>query len=285
MNIADIPSRNIPAKPWAEGEKIPWHDPAFSERMLDMHLSQEHDWASRRLSLVEQHVDWIDDRFLAPGSRILDLGCGPGLYTHRLARKGHECVGVDISPASIAHAQQQASAEGLPEVYELADIRQVDFGTGFDLVMMLFGEFNVFRSADARGILRKAHAALGHGGHLLVECHTFEEVERQGEAPPVWRAGQTGLFADYSHLWLEEHFWHSDVAAATTRYMIVDARDGRVTPYASTMQAYTDEQYERLFAEVGFGDVRRLPHMGESEPAFAGKLQVFTGCRAPQPAP
>ena len=28
--------------------KIPWDEPAFSQRMLENHLSQEHDWASRR---------------------------------------------------------------------------------------------------------------------------------------------------------------------------------------------------------------------------------------------
>jgi predicted TPR repeat methyltransferase len=38
--------------------------------------------------------------------RILDLGCGPGLYTQRLASLGHTCVGIDISPASIAYARR-----------------------------------------------------------------------------------------------------------------------------------------------------------------------------------
>ncbi|EBN1049881.1 hypothetical protein LME23_002765 [Salmonella enterica] len=32
--------------------KIPWDEPAFSQRMLENHLSQDHDWASRRLSHV-----------------------------------------------------------------------------------------------------------------------------------------------------------------------------------------------------------------------------------------
>ncbi|SUX59850.1 DNA methyltransferase [Citrobacter amalonaticus] len=41
------------------GGKIPWNDPDFSRRMLENHLSQEHDWASRKLSVIEQQVDWI----------------------------------------------------------------------------------------------------------------------------------------------------------------------------------------------------------------------------------
>lgn len=57
--------------------KIPWDEPAFSQRMLENHLSQDHDWASRRLTVIEQQVTWIT-RQLPAGARILDLGCGPG---------------------------------------------------------------------------------------------------------------------------------------------------------------------------------------------------------------
>ncbi|VEA21601.1 SAM-dependent methyltransferase [Salmonella enterica subsp. enterica] len=56
--------------------KIPWDEPAFSQRMLENHLSQDHDWASRRLTVIEQQVTWIT-RQLPAGARILDLGCGP----------------------------------------------------------------------------------------------------------------------------------------------------------------------------------------------------------------
>lgn len=60
-----------------EERKIPWDEPAFSQRMLENHLSQEHDWASRRLAVIEQQVAWLAGQ-LPAGARILDLGCGPG---------------------------------------------------------------------------------------------------------------------------------------------------------------------------------------------------------------
>lgn len=47
--------------------KIPWDEPAFSQRMLENHLSQDHDWASRRLTVIEQQVTWITRQLpLAP---------------------------------------------------------------------------------------------------------------------------------------------------------------------------------------------------------------------------
>ncbi len=279
MNLSEVIDRKIPPLPWEEGEKIPWNDPAFSQRMLALHLSQEHDWASRRTALVEKHVAWIEQTFLKGKSRILDLGCGPGLYALRLARRGHDCTGLDFSPASIAHAKSRALAEGLSIDYRLEDVRKADFGSGFDLIMMIFGEFNVFRPREANAILLKASKALNFGGRILIECHTFEEVQRQGTSPAWWQSLKEGLFADSPHLWLQENFWDDESATATTRYLIVDAKSGETTLYASTMQAYIDGEYASLLANAGFSSIERFSSMGETESPFEGKLQVFTAIK------
>jgi len=114
LKLLDVVHRHGDPKPWAEGEKIPWNDPDFSRRMLNEHLSQEHDAASRRFETIDNHVKWIHGQVLkANPTRVLDLGCGPGLYTNRLAKLGHHCVGIDFSPASIACAREQAEEAGL----------------------------------------------------------------------------------------------------------------------------------------------------------------------------
>ena len=72
--LSDILSRAA-AKPFAVGDKIPWHEPGFSARMLREHLSQAHDAASRRTEKIERHVDWIHNEVLGTRpSRILDVG-------------------------------------------------------------------------------------------------------------------------------------------------------------------------------------------------------------------
>ena len=105
MDLSDIVRRQLPPEPWAEGENIPWDEPAFSERMLEEHLAQTHDLASRRFEVIDQQVDWIHGEILGRmPTRLLELACGPGLYTNRLARLGHECVGIDYAPAAIRQA-------------------------------------------------------------------------------------------------------------------------------------------------------------------------------------
>src|SRR5512136_2789997 len=157
MKLMDLVYRSVNPEPWAEGDNIPWHEPAFSARMLKEHLSQAHDAASRRTETIERQVAWIHGELLCEHqAKILDLGCGPGLYASRLARLGHQCVGIDYSSASIGYATECAQREKLPCTYVRQDLRLAEYGEGFGLVMLIFGEFNVFRPSDARSILLKA---------------------------------------------------------------------------------------------------------------------------------
>src|SRR5690606_11061234 len=145
MKLGDIVGRLPVPEPWAEGDNIPWNEPGFSARMLKEHLNQAHDAASRRSETIARHVEWIAGEVLGPApARVLDLGCGPGLYLQALAARGHACRGIDFSPASVAYARQQAAEAGLAIDYEEADLRAAEFGPDghFDAVMQIFGELN-----------------------------------------------------------------------------------------------------------------------------------------------
>jgi SAM-dependent methyltransferase len=240
-------------------------------------LSQEHDWASRRATTIEKHVDWIHQKILSGRSaHILDLGCGPGLYTSQLAILGHECTGVDFSPASIEYAREYAQKANLHCSYQLDDLRKADFGSGYDFVMFIFGEFNVFTPQDARWILQKAHQAIQPKGSLLLEVHTFEVVRQVGLQASSWYSSESGLFSDRSHLCLQENFWGEERSVTTQRYFIVDAQTSQVTRYASSMQAYTEQQYRELLEECGFQEIVLYPSLtGETDPAQTGLFAIL----------
>jgi SAM-dependent methyltransferase len=278
VNLVDLIRRSSPPEPWSEGDNIPWHEPGFSQRMLKEHLTQAHDAASRRFETIDRHVSWIHRYLLAERpARILDLGCGPGLYASRLARLGHQCVGIDYSPASIAYAVEQAEASGLSCSYVLQDIRDAECGIGFGLVMLIYGELNVFRPADARRILAKAHRALAEGGLLLLEPHTYAAVQRMGQEGPSWYSSPGGLFSPQPHLCLQESFWDASSETAAIRYFVVDAAGGQVTRYAQTFQAYTDEGYRTLLAESGFEAVEFYPSLTGDEAEAGGDLFALVG--------
>ena len=260
MNLTDLINRSSPPLPWDEGDNIPWNEPGFSRRMLNKHLSQAHDAASRRFTIIDQHVDWIHTKLLACQSNtILDLCCGPGFYTSRLAQLGHTCHGIDYSPASIEYAISTASREQLTCTYICQDIRQATLRQGNGLVMLIYGEFNVFRPTDAGIILDKVWQALAPGGILLLEPHPFSLVKRLGEKPPGWYSSSGGLFSECAYVVLQENFWDEMTNTATSRYFVLDAQSGIITRFAQSMQAYQDEEYRSLLTSHGFTDVQILP--------------------------
>ncbi len=278
MNLLDIISRNPEPEPWSEGEHIPWNEPEFSRRMLREHLSQAHDAASRRFAIIDQHVGWIHNELLkGRPSRILDLGCGPGLYAGRLGQLGHTVTGIDFSPASIQYAQEQ-SFPGC--AFRLDDIRTADYGSGYDLVMLVFGEFNIFPPSTARSMLRRMAASLTDGGLLLLEPHTFAAVQENGEAPRTWDGSTGGLFSDRPYLSLFDSTWDPIRKAAINRYYIIDAETGEVTRHMESLQAYSDGEYEKLLVETGFTDVRIYPSLGGAADDYQGDLEAITAHKA-----
>lgn len=277
MNINKLISRHLPIRLSPNESKIPWNDADFSQRMLENHLSQEHDWASRKLAVIERQVDWLCSQ-LAPGAQVLDLGCGPGFYTQLLAKRGFCCTGIDFSPASIVYAQQQAQAAGLDIDYQLLDVRSYRPTKKFDFIMMTFGELNVFSAADTKCLLKHCANWLTPNGKLLMEVHSFDEVKRQGQAEPSWQRHSQGLFLDAPHLLLTEHAWDEALQTSSTLFWVIE-ENGKVTRFGSRMQAWQDEEYLQLLNECGFNKIQQIDTaVWPSSNTFEGKLYTLMAC-------
>ena len=272
-NLLDIVHRASP-DPWTEGDNIPWDDPEFSARMLREHLSQEHALASRPTAVINQHVAWLHERVLGGRpSRVLDLGCGPGLYLHRLARRGHRGVGIDFGPASIAWAREQAAAEALDCAFHQRDLRDAEgFGEGFDLVTMIYGQINVFRRSEAQELLTKIRLALKPGGRAVLEAQQLSAIRGWGKPEATWFSAEEGLFSDSPHLALHERRWDEARRCAVERWYVIDAESGAVTRHALTTEAYTSEELEAMAEAAGLRVVERLealPGSPVDSPLFA----------------
>lgn len=101
---------------------------------------------------------------LAPRSheRILDLGCGTGHLTAKIADSGAQVVGVDRSPEMIA-----AARAAFPNLkFELADARKLPFGAEFDAI---FSNATLHWIHEPARVLESVRNALRPGGRFVAE--------------------------------------------------------------------------------------------------------------------
>lgn len=228
---------------------MPWDDQEFSTRMLTEHLDDRHDMASRRGSLIDRHVAWLST--LAPdGHRVLDLGCGPGLYLERFGRAGWDGIGVDVSPAAIGHATRRASVLGIGCTYVQGDLRSTRVPGPFDLVLCVFGELNTFPVEDVRDVLDIASGAVSRGGRIVIEVSTRAGVAGKAGRPVSWYTAAGGLFADGPHVVLREGGWFEDEQATVERWWVMDEFTTRPRMFGST--TWFHYQLAEAIHEAGF---------------------------------
>ena len=82
-----------------------------------------------------------------PGTRLLDAGCGSGLFAELAAQGGADVIGLDVAPGLVEYARRRRPAAG----YVVGDLERMPFGdSAFDVVTA----FNsVLYAADPRRAL------------------------------------------------------------------------------------------------------------------------------------
>ena len=103
-------------------------------------------------------LEWLAAQ---PGERILDLGCGDGQLTQKIAAAGASVVGIDASPAMV----EAACSRGIAA--ELGNAEDLPYGeSSFDAVFSN-AALHWVRGQDA--MMREVHRVLKPGGRFVAE--------------------------------------------------------------------------------------------------------------------
>jgi 2-polyprenyl-3-methyl-5-hydroxy-6-metoxy-1,4-benzoquinol methylase len=102
---------------------------------------------------------------IRPGTRVLELGCGPGWLSIFLARCGADVLGTDISPGMIDVARRAADREASSARFEVADMEMLEVGRNFDACVIYEA---LHHTPEPALVLRSARRALRPGGQLLL---------------------------------------------------------------------------------------------------------------------
>ena len=104
-------------------------------------------------------LDREESERVRPPGRVLDLGCGRGLYTGELARRGWQAVGIDFVPRAIEAANRRGDSGAHFVLGDVTDLAACDLGTfDFFLDIGCFQGMNrEQRLAEGRGVTAVAN--------------------------------------------------------------------------------------------------------------------------------
>ena len=252
-------------EPFTPGEKLFWDDPHISKGMLAAHLDPTTDLASRRPETIDRAVAWIVETLgLGPGDPVLDLGCGPGLYTQRFARRGLRVSGMDYSRRSIEYAKQQAAEHGLDIHYRYQDYLTLDDPELYTAVFLIFGDFCPLSPEKRSRLLQNVRRALLPGGHFVLDV-TTREGRMLWKSENRWYVAESGFWKPGKHLVLEQGFDYPEQSIYLDQFTVVEA-DGKVSVYRNWFQDYDPESITAELEAGGFivesvwGDLTGTPY-------------------------
>jgi SAM-dependent methyltransferase len=121
-------------------------------------------------------------------SRVLDLGCGPGVpVTREVAARGHDVVGIDGSAAQISFARAKVPNANFIH----ADMTRIEFApASLDAVAAFYSITHIPREEHA-GLLRRIASWLKPGGVFLASLGADES--------PDWKGNWLGVEMFFSH--------------------------------------------------------------------------------------
>ena len=247
-----------------------WAEEHTSRQMLSFHLNEEIDVSSRNAAFIDRSVDWIASHFkVGTRTKIADFGCGPGLYTTRLAKKQAVVTGLDFSIRSIQYAQEVADREGLSIRYINQDYLEYEIDDRCDLILMIMCDFCALSPFQRRKLLSKFHTILKSGGSILLDVYSLKAFKQREEMAMYEANLLNGFWSPNKYYGFLNTFKYEKEKVVLDKYTIVEA--GRTRTVYNWLQYFSPGVLESELMEGGFkvegsySDVAGSPFDSENE--------------------
>ena len=239
---------------YEKGTAVMWTDPHISKQLLEIHLHPDIDLASRKKFSIEKTINWILEQVQGKTLNILDLGCGPGLYTQQIAQKGHNVTGVDFSQNSINYAKKQANVKGLDIEYINRNYLDLYLPENeFDLVMMIYTDLGVLIPEERNLLLSKIKKALKPGGTLIFDVLHDRDLDKKISSKN-WEASEQGFWRDNPYLALSESYLYEEEKVIVSQHIVAD--DKNTSVYRFWTHYFSHKDLMHILEPFDFTDIQ-----------------------------
>lgn len=274
--LKEINSRPAPFQLYTADEL--WTNEHTSKQMLEYHLNESIDVASRKRSFIEKSVRWITSYFDVDNrTEIADFGCGPGLYANRLAEHGANVTGVDFSKNSLDYAKKVAAEKGLYVNYILANYLEFETTNRFDLITMIMCDYCALSPVQRKKLLSKFRSLLKPDASVLLDVYTLVSFNKKEESATYEWNQLDGFWSPEDYYCFVNTFKYHKENVILEKYTIIEESRKRVV--YNWLQYFSEESLREEFEANGFviehvfSDVAGTAYNSESdEMAIVAKI-------------
>ncbi|MFR3729706.1 class I SAM-dependent methyltransferase [Lacrimispora sp.] len=205
---------------YAKGTGTFWDDDHISKGLLEAHLNPDMDAATRKHEFLNTSVKWIAS--IAPPKRfqkLMDLGCGPGLYAEGFRSIGYSVTGVDFSKRSIKYAKEQTLLNKSNIEYHYKNYLTISDVGSFDVITLIYCDYAALSIADRIILLEKVYQALKPNGKFIFDV--FTNKMRKPESHTWHFKEKGGFFSEKPYICLESVYQYDDCDETELRQSIV----------------------------------------------------------------
>lgn len=227
-----------------------WTDPYIAKKMLEYHLNESVDAASRNSTFVTASIKWIIQKFnIDKDSDIIDFGCGPGLYTLPLAKTGAKVTGIDFSENSLAFARKNAEENKLNINYEHENYLDYNTEQKFDLITMIMCDFTALSPLQRKNILQKFRLLLKPKGSILLDVYSLEYFDSRQEKALYEFNQMNNFWSNQDYYSFLSTFKYNNEKVVLDKYTIYTEKEKKEV--YNWAQCYTKESIIREFNNSG----------------------------------
>ncbi len=278
MKIEDIIMYSLKPELYQKGTSFMWSDEHISKQLLEIHTNPDINLASRKLTTIKETVKWImENSFYNREMKILDLGCGPGLYAELFAEAGHQVTGVDISNNSIEYAQKESVKKHLRIDYINGDYLDLNLqSNNFDLVIMIYTDFGVLLPYEREKLLKLIHGVLKKGGVFIFDIMKDNNIENK-TTDRTWEIVEYGFWKPEPYLSLSDSFFYEKEKVILNQNIIID-KNNNLALYRFWIHFFSQKDIEIILNKFGFGNTYITDSVLPDDDIWSGNNVMF--CKA-----
>ena len=237
-----------------------WTNEHTSKVMLSYHLNPDIDASSRNINFIKKSVNWMVNHFgINSNTKLIDFGCGPGLYSTLFAEHKANVTGIDFSKRSIEYANQLSHKNNLNIKYITENYLNYKTEEQYDLIIMIMCDFCALSSQQRLQLLNNFHKILKPEGKIILDVYSISGFDNKKEIAVYEKNLLNGFWSSEDYYCFLNTFKYETEKVLLDKYTIIE--ESKVKNVYNWLQHFSIDDLNMEFNRAGLHIVEKYKNV------------------------